>query len=395
MKSNKALFPFDRPMAKQHEEIEGLLYGCSKDKFGGMYYTDNANKLHVAVLENDEEIRKRVSAKDVEFHRVKYSWETMNEAQSAVERLFGSYGIHSASFEPENNRICIGVDNANSSVIQDIIAEMAAMGFDDANMFYIAREERPEGFKPLEENVVQSFSMNKPSSIAETTTTTIMPGGMIQVKDSAGTYHHLCSVNYGYVYNSNAYIVGAGHAGSSSYVGKDAYYIPPITGYPISSVPLNYNSANRVKIGVVALYRLGGNYDLHTIRITENNLAFSHTAYNGCSISTIGGNITQGAPLRICGITTRYDADYEYGYCANAQVSLSAYGKTMTNLIQLDFGANNGTSGGPIITQDSDDSIRLVGLASVNGTSTCYAMPVRYMISTYSLSELPEGSITV
>ena len=395
MNNRKEIFKAVRPMAKVHADIEEKLRATSSAKYGGMFYTDKARKLHVAILENNPKLADEVVAKDVLLHRVRYSWKTMNEVQQAAESLFGCHGIHIACFEPDRNQICIGVERINDDVIHDIMAEMVGLGFDDENMFRIIEKQRAEGFKllPNEDDATNEQRANV--STEETTVTTIMPGGMIQVKDASGTYHHLCSVNFGYVYNNTAYIAGAGHAGASSYVGLDAYYVPPVTGYPISSVPVSYNSANRVKIGVVALYRLGGNYDLQTIHITESNLAFTHTAYNGVSIDSIGGTITQGAPLRICGVTTRYDADYEYGYCANAQVSLSAYGKTMTNLMQLDFGANSGTSGGPVITQDADDSIRLVGLASVNGTSTCYAVPVRYMISTYSLSALAEGSITV
>lgn len=67
----------------------------------------------------------------------------------------------------------------------------------------------------------------------------------------------------------------------------------------------------------------------------------------------------------------------------------------MTNLIQADFGANNGTSGGPLITVASDGSIRLVGSASVNSTSSFYCIKIQYMVDAYGLTVMPEGSISV
>lgn len=122
---------------------------------------------------------------------------------------------------------------------------------------------------------------------------------------------------------------------------------------------------------------------------------FTYTCYSGWAVSSGGGTVSQGSALRICGITTRYDAGYEYGYCADAQASVSAYDTLMTNLIQADFGANNGTSGGPLITVASDGSIRLVGSASVNSTSSFYCTKIQYMVDAYGLTVMPEGSISV
>lgn len=354
MNKSEKLFQVSHPMAKAHGEIEKRLYENDKRQFGGMFYTDKARKLHIAVMGNNSRMIEQLAQKDVLFQEVKYSWETMNEVQEAVNSLLGRYGIHMSAFEPQNNRVCIGVDVANSEIVRAITVEMAGLGFASSDMFQIIEKARANEFHTLGESVKNESSASKrlaESSIDENTepdeddVTTIMPGGMILVEDSSGSLVHLCSVNYGYIYNNTPYLVGAGHAGSAAYVGQDAYYVPPITGYPISNVSTSYNSSKRVKVGVVALQRLGGNYDLRTIRVTENNLAFTHTAYNGWTITNIGGSITQGAPLRLCGITSRYDADYEYGYCLNSQVSMTAYGKTMTNLIQLDFGQTTEPAG--------------------------------------------------
>ena len=387
-------------IALEHQNILNKLSSYDCDKFGGMYFTDHGSQLHIAILDGNDSLMDAVSEKNVLFHRVRYSWALMNEAQSAIDTLIGRYGIHLSRFEPENNVITMGVRNKDHDIIQSINKEMRGLGY-DLSMFRIAEEDPAEGFGLPTSEAEEEHVHDKTSVLSAyeeddlDDTTTIMPGGMIQVLDSTGAYKHICSVNYAFVYNSIPYLVGAGHTGSEGYIGRDAYYIPPNDGYPISNVPTTYNSTNRVKVGTVALHRLGGNYDLRTIRVTENNLSFSHTAYNGKTISSLGGTIVQGAPVRVCGITSRYDADYEYGYCSNAQVSMSAYGKTMTNLFQLDFGANNGTSGGPVMTQDADGTFRLVGLASVNGTSTCYAMPIRFMINTYNLSGLSEGTISI
>lgn len=148
-------------------------------------------------------------------------------------------------------------------------------------------------------------------------------------------------------------------------------------------------------MGTIAFRRLEGNFDLHTICITQSNLKFTHTGYNGWTINSIGGTVTSGSLLRVCGITTRYDAGYEYGSCSDAQASRSVGGHTITNMFRANFGANGGTSGGPVITADSSGNIRLVGLASSNDAGSFYAVRVQYMIDAYSLSILPSGTISV
>ena len=403
MKSTKHV----HPMNKVHKSFEKNLHEHEKKTFGGMFYTDKAKKLHIAVMNSRDPLVEQMAADNVVFHEVKHSWEDLNDVQNAVTSIFNKYGIHTASFEPEANRINIGVETVNGDVIRAIQAEMKGMGYADNSMYGITQMDRISRFKPMNDSdAVVAEAVNyalaaEAVSADEVNALTVMPGGMIQVKNNNGSYVQLCSVNFGYIYNNTPYLVGAGHTGSAGYVGCDAYYVPPIiavngeAAYPIAGMDTTYNAVNRVKIGVVALQRLGGNYDLRTIRITEPNINFTHVAYNGCRVSELGGTVTQGAPLRICGVTTRYDADYEVGYCANAQTSVSAYDTTMTNMIKLDIGANNGTSGGPVMTPRDDGTYRLVGIASVNGVGVCYAAPVRYMMSTYGLSMMSEGSIAI
>jgi len=246
-------------------------------------------------------------------------------------------------------------------------------------------------------NIAASIDTEGDGASVKASTTTIMPGGLLAIEKSSGSYTLAASVNFGYVYDGNPYIVGAGHASDPDYVGKNAYYIPYSgAGYPIAGIATTYNSANRVKIGVVAMSPdAGGNYDFFTIRVTESNLKFTHTGYNGWKINAMGGTVSEGAALRVCGVTTRYDASYEYGFCTSANFSYSAHGSTMTNLIVADFGANNGTSGGPLITPDSNGNIRLVGLASVNNIGAFASVHVKYMIDSFSLSPLAEGTISV
>ena len=144
------------------------------------------------------------------------------------------------------------------------------------------------------------------------------------------------------------------------------------------------------------LRKLTGNYDFTSIRCTQSGLAFSHTAYNGCEVSSIGGSLAVGDTLRLCGVTTRYDADYEIGTCTSIQTSASVSGTTISNMIKIDLVGNTGTSGGPIMVYDSDiDAYRLIGMCSAQGTNCVYGANINYVMNGYNLSILPEGSITV
>lgn len=403
MENKMKFIPKERPMAKEHEQIVHNLHSHDKRKFGGMFYTNDGTKLHVAVNGANDPLIEQLAQKDVVFHQVAHTWEDLNTLQAAIGTMFGKHGVHTSGFLPQKNCLYIGVDNLNEDIRSDILRELRGLGYADNGMFVIVQEERASGNDAMTaaeddaESEAVALVADEGISLAADTLATIMPGGLIQRQDSSGAYHNMSSLNFGYMYNGVPYLVIAGHSGASddSYSGLSAYYVPPTTGYPIAAVPTSYNSSNRVKVGNFVLHNLGGNYDIRTIRVTTANLAFTHTAYNGWTINKIGGDIEVGDPLRICGVTTRYDASYEYGSCDAIQVEKEAYGTTLRGLFRLNFGANNGTSGGPVITQDSNGDIRLVGLASVNGTSQCWAMPVQYMIDMYNLSMMSEGTISV
>ena len=398
----KLFYEANRPIVKIHGEIEERMHDQDKREFGGIYYTNKARKLHVALLEGSHyAFEEKIVAQDVELHSVRHSWDYLNGVQEAVNSLAGSYGIHGSGLEAHNNRIYISVDEVNADITAAIQSEMRKLGYSDLSAYTIRvmphaypfqipdDETKDDETDQIEENTTSLLTEPRSSN-------TIYPGGMIVYRNSSGGYSHLASVNFGYILNGVPFIVGAGHACSDNAIGRDAYFVPYSgSGYPISNVAATYNSGNRFKIGTVALRNCGGNYDFHTIRVTESGLNFTYTCYNGWEISSGGGTVSQGSALRICGITTRYDAGYEYGYCVDAQASVSAYDTLMTNLIQADFGANNGTSGGPLITVDSDGSIRLVGSASVNSTSSFYCTRIQYMVDAYGLTVMPEGSISV
>lgn len=403
MENKMKFIPKERPMAKEHEKIVHNLRSHDKRKFGGMFYTNGGAKLHVAVNGVNDPLIGQLAQKDVVFHQVAHTWEDLNTLQAAIGTMFGKYGVHTSGFLPQKNCLYIDVDNLNEDNRSDILRDLRGLGYADNGMFMIVQEERASGndaMAAVEEAAapeVVALAADEGISLAADTVATIMPGGLIQLRDASGAYHNLCSLNFGYMYNGAPYLVIAGHSGANDDDYKDlsAYYVPPTTGYPIADLSTSFNSSNRVKVGTFALQSLGGNYDIRTIRVTTANLAFTHTAYNGWTINKVGGDIEVGDPLRICGVTSRYDAAYEYGSCDAIQVEKEAYGTTLKGLFRLNFGANNGTSGGPVITQDSNGDIRLVGLASVNGTSQCWAMPVQYMIDSFNLSMMPEGTISV
>lgn len=403
MENKMKFIPKERPMGREHEKIILSLRSHDKRKFGGMFYTDGGTKLHVAVNGADDPLIEQLAQKDVVFHQVAHTWEDLNTLQAAIGTMFGKHGVHTSGFLPQKNCLYIGVDNLNDDIRSDILRDLRGLGYADNGMFMIVQEERAIGNDAMttaEESVESEavvLASDEEISLATDTLATIMPGGLIQRRDSSGSYHNLSSLNFGYMYNGAPYLVIAGHVGANNdnYSGQSAYYVPPTTGYPIADVSTSFNSTNRVKVGTFALQNLGGNYDIRTIRVTTANLAFTHTAYNGWTINKVGGDIEVGDPLRICGVTTRYDAAYEYGSCDAIQVEKEAYGTTLRGLFRLNFGANNGTSGGPVITQDSNGDIRLVGLASVNGTSQCWAMPVQPMIDAYNLSMMSAGTISV
>lgn len=103
-----------------------------------------------------------------------------------------------------------------------------------------------------------------------------------------------------------------------------------------------------------------------------------------------------GDSLRLCGVTTRYDADYEIGTCTSTQTSASVSGITISKMIKIDLVGNTGTSGGPIMVYEPDtDTYRLIGICSAQGTNCVYGTNINYVINAYNLSILPEGNIII
>lgn len=402
MENKQNFYPKERPMAREHEKIERDLNVHDKRKFGGMYYTDDATKLHVAVNTTGDSLTDQLAQQDVVFHHVKYSWEELNTLQAAIGTLFDKHGIHTSGFLPQKNCIYIGVDYLNEDIRNDIQRDMRGLGYDDEAMYMLVQEGRtaePDSMQTDEEGEAATYDETGDEiERAANVVTTLKPGCLIQRRDpSTGTYHNMWSLNFAYVFNGTTYLVTAGHVDGKKGAFEDhpAYYVPPASGYPIVNVPTSFNAANRVKVGVFARQKYGGNFDFRSIRVTEPNLSFSHTAYNGWNISKVGGSVSVGALLRICGVTTRYNASYEYGKCDAIQVQRKAHDRVYKGLFRLNFGANNGTSGGPVITKDSNGDIRLVGIASSNGISQCWAIPVQYMMDTYNLSMREAGLINV
>jgi len=393
--SKRDTFFEDRPLYKTHKELQARLEEVDTKLFGGFYYTDSAKKFHILSLHNSNLDLTNYMEKDVIIHRVQHSYGDLLEFQAAVDSLIGRYGIHASGCEPVLNLVRIGVDKVDDDVIHNIRDELLHLGYSDESMFSIEQMNRPvpmcEGIQPDACRNIDNSSISNVNYNA-----TIMPGGYMVRKDSNGNYSSLASINFGFIYNGSPYLVGAGHACPTNYANNDVYYVPYSgDGYPIAGLSASYNSANRVKIGRIALRNVSGAYDLHTVRITENNLAFSHTAYNGWTISRIGGSVAIGDVIRVCGATTRYDANYEYGSCSAINQTRTVSGNTISNMFKMNFGANNGTSGGPVVTRDSDGRIRLVGAASSNDTSSFYAVLTQKMIDAYSLTMMPEGSISV
>ncbi len=66
---------------------------------------------------------------------MKYSWAHLNELQEAVDSLFEKYGIHASGFEPESNRIYIGVDDDNNEIVHAIQDELARLGYSDPEAY--------------------------------------------------------------------------------------------------------------------------------------------------------------------------------------------------------------------------------------------------------------------
>lgn len=404
MNTIKRFIPMDRPFAKQHQEVENRVHEMDKRSIGGIFYTNNATKLHVNALAGNFPSVEKIMGDDVQIHSVKFSWDYLNQLQEAVTSLFGKMGIHTANMSQKYNRIIIGVDELSQDIAEAIFAELRGLGFAEMDAYAIEVKERvnfPQ-FNP----VADEADMDTPVAAlenmndAEETSKTLMPGGMLLIKNSNGTFTYGASLNFGYYFQGLPFLVAAGHACSDSDVGKEVYFVPfdkEVGGYPLSRVflPTSYNATNRFKIGTIRLRKLGGNLDFYSIGVTESGLDFSRTMYNGYKVDTVGGTVTEGSILRICGMTTQYGTVFDYGACADAQASVTAYSKKMTNLIQLDIGGNMGTSGGPISTIDADGKVRLVGLASVPGTGTCYGVSVQKLMDTYALTPMVEGLITV
>lgn len=370
-----------------------------KENFGGIYFTDKGKKAHLNVLAGKASTFARLVSDDVILHPVRYSWSQLNEAQDAATSLFGKKGVHCSDVSLQNNRAIIGVMDDSADALAEIRAEMCKLGF--AEDMYVIEKADPIRFMNMPEGAVSEAEMAAPLSTTDTEITTIMPGGLLSYKTSNGTYKLMASLTFGFNYNGQPYFVGAAHALNAADFsnGVQIYYTPYMNnGYPISenNITAAYNSAERVLLGNAMLRKLTGNYDFTSIRCTQSGLAFSHTAYNGCEVSSIGGSLAVGDTLRLCGVTTRYDADYEIGTCTSIQTSASISGTTISNMIKIDLVGNTGTSGGPIMVYDSDtDAYRLIGMCSAQGTNCVYGANINYVMNGYNLSILPEGSITV
>ena len=395
MNNTKIDFFTERPMYKIHKSIQAQLEEIDYTLFGGFYYSDSAKKLHIITLQSSSVDFSKFEAKDVVFHKAKFSYGSLLELQAAVDSLIGNNGIHASSCEPDTNLVRIGVDKVSEELLHFVRNELSHLGYNDESMYVIEQMERPTPMSGDTSTVFEN-STSDAVQLSPNYSATIMPGGMMVRKDSNGNYGGLASINFGFIYNGIPFLVGAGHACPTSYANNDVYYVPYSgNGYPIAGLTASYNSSNRVKIGKIALRNVSGSLDLFTVRITENNLAFTHTAYNGWTIDRIGGNVAVGDLIRVCGVTTRYDADYEYGTCSAINQTRTVSGTTISNMFKMNFGANNGTSGGPVITRDSDNGIRLVGAASSNDTSSFYAVMTKKMLESYSLTMLPAGAISV
>lgn len=245
MANKRNFYPKERLMAREHEKIERDLNAHDKRKFGGMYYSDDATKLNIAVNSSGDPLADMLTQKDVVFHRVKYSWEELNLLQSAVETLFNKYGIHSSGFLPQNNSIYIGVDYLNEDIRGDIQREMRGLGYDDEDMYTLVQEDRAGESDSVptddgEEKTATYDESDRGIERAANSVTTIKPGCLIQRFDpSDGTYHNMWSLNFAYDYNGTTYLVTAGHVDGKGgdFKGHSAYYVPPAAGYPIVDVP--------------------------------------------------------------------------------------------------------------------------------------------------------------
>ena len=370
-----------------------------KENFGGIYFTDKGEKAHLNVLTSKADAFARFVSDDVILHPVKYSWGQLNEAQDAATSLFGKKGIHCSDVSLQGNHAVIGVMDDSADALAEICEEMRKLGF--AEDMYVIEKADPIRFMNMPEGAVSEAEMAAPLQTRDSGITTIMPGGLLTYKTSSGTYKLMASLTFGFSYNGQPYFVGAAHALNATDFnnGVQVYYTPYAgNGYPVSTnnITAAYNSAERVLLGTAALRKLTGNYDFVSVQCNQSGLAFSHTAYNGCEVSSIGGSLAVGDTLRLCGVTTRYDADYEIGTCTSTQTSASVNGTTVSNMLKIDLVGNTGTSGGPIMVYEPNtDTYRLVGMCSAQGANCVYGANINYVMNGYNLSILPEGNITV
>ena len=84
--NQKLFYEANHPIVKIHGEIEERMHDQDKRQFGGIYYTNKARKLHVALLENSHyAFEEKIAAQDVELH------------SDGSIRLVGSASVNSTS----------------------------------------------------------------------------------------------------------------------------------------------------------------------------------------------------------------------------------------------------------------------------------------------------------
>lgn len=239
---------------------------------------------------------------DVILHPLKHSWGQLNEAQDAVTSLFGKKGIHCSDVSLQGNHAVIGVMDDSADALAEIRAEMCKLGF--AEDMYVIEKADPIRFMNMPEGAVSEAEMDAPLQTADSGIVTIMPGVLLTYKTFSSTYKLMVSLTFGFNYNGQTYFVGAAHALNATDFnnGVQVYYTPYAgNGYPVSTnnITAAYNSAERVLLGNAMLRKLTGNYDFTSIQCTQSGLAFSHTAYNGCEVNSIGGSLSVGDTLHL------------------------------------------------------------------------------------------------
>lgn len=364
--------------------------------YGGRFYDGDMNVLHVNVLPT---ARMNLAAdlrtdfltgealtdfdKHIQFHVVKYTKAQMDAVQAIVgEALMGNagLGINTAYYDMKQNKLVLGVDDDSAEACATILNELARLGYQDADMFEIRKEERSyeTGAFDFTGSPVD-MSNGVPDRVLDAATragVSVKPGSWIGVGASINSIVSISSLCTGFLYNNQPGFLSCGHGKVS---GQKVFYQPVPSSGSYPSNLWNYSTSNLVEIGqtVAVSYSSGDPYDYASIIRTNSSANMNSKNFAGGAIDGDGGIPEVGELMAVCGCAD----GAVFGNCVSNSNTVTVWNAAMTesvtktNMLTMAQAVTSGTSGGSVAYRDGEtDAVILTGtVTSSNGTTSSHA----------------------